>query len=77
MSIQMLLLFMRYFFVDVKQRNSVHAKSELRFPSESSNPPPPKKKEEEEEEAKNVILKDRDRHHKHGNKTLLNVNYST
>ena len=38
---------------------------------------PPKKKEEEEEEAKNVILKDRDRHHKHGNKTLLNVNYST
>jgi len=22
-----------------------------------------------------VILKDRDRHHKHGHKTLLNVNY--
>jgi len=32
---------------------------------------PNKKKKD----VKNVILKDRDRHHKHGNKTLLNVNY--
>lgn len=67
----MLLLFMRYFLVDVKQRNSVRAKSVLRFPSEGYNQIYIKK-----EEVKNVILQDRDRHHKHGNKTLLNVNYN-